>query len=254
VVAESGIAYRGGVESLGQHADAFLVGSAVMRDADLDRAVRHLVYGRTKVCGLTRPEDARAAYASGATHGGLLFAKDSPRLVMPEQAYAVRSAAPLAWVGVFADQPAKEIAELAKALELQAVQLHGSESREEVERVRALLPSGCEVWKAVRVRGKLPLREETGADRLLLDGWSAGRLGGAGVSFDWSRLLHHAERREVIVAGGLTPDNVPRAAALEPWALDVSSGVEATPGRKDAERLRTFFAARRRLPERGVHR
>jgi indole-3-glycerol phosphate synthase/phosphoribosylanthranilate isomerase len=251
VISESGISSRDHVAALRPWVDAFLVGSALMREPDLDRAVRRLVYGRTKVCGLTRPEHARAARAAGATHGGVVFASESPRRVTLDQADAVRRGADLAWVGVFADQPVEAIAEAVIGLELAAVQLHGHESPEAVSRVRRAVPSACEVWKALRVEERIPARRETGAERLLLDGSTAGRLGGTGHCFDWRLLEGHPDRHEVILAGGLRPDNVTRAAALGPWALDVSSGVESAPGRKDAARLTEFFQARRRLSGRG---
>jgi len=251
VIAESGISSRDEVASLRAHADAFLVGSALMRAARLDAAVRRLVYGQTKVCGLTRPEHAMAAVTAGATHGGLVFVDDSPRKLTRDEAESVRRAAPLEWVAVFADRPPEEIAGLAKGLELHAVQLHGNEGPKEIARVRSLVPGGCAVWKAVRVREQIPARAETGADRLLLDGWTAGRLGGTGTRFDWSLLEQYAERSEVILAGGLKSDNAENAAALTPWALDVSSGVESAPGTKDPALLRQFFMARRRLPGRG---
>ncbi|HEV8612330.1 MAG TPA: bifunctional indole-3-glycerol-phosphate synthase TrpC/phosphoribosylanthranilate isomerase TrpF [Gemmatimonadales bacterium] len=245
VIAESGITARTQVAALRQHADAFLVGSALMREADLDSAVRALVYGRTKVCGLTCAEDARAAWEAGATHGGLIFVESSPRRVSLAEAREVRRGVPLEWVGVFADQPVELIARAAAELSLAAVQLHGDESPPRIAALRALLPEGCEVWKAKRVRDRLPPRSETGADRLLLDGSAAGR------SFDWSLVERSSERAELILAGGLRAENVEAAAALETFALDVSSGVESAPGRKDPKRLREFFQARRRLPGRG---
>lgn len=251
VVAESGFDSREEVARQRPYADAFLVGSALMRRPDIDRAVRELVYGRTKVCGLTRAEDVESAIAVGATYGGLVFADDSARKVTVELGREVRAAAPLDWVGVFADQPAQQIAAVAAELGLTAVQLHGDEGPEEVAQVRAAVPQHCEVWKAARVRTQIPLRKAWNADRLLLDGSTPGRLGGTGHSFDWSLFDSYPDRPDVILAGGLSPDNVSRAAALGTFALDVSSGVEATPGRKDPARLASFFAARRRLPGRG---
>lgn len=250
LVAESGIASRESVLALRSHVDAFLVGSALMREDQLDRAVRRLVYGRTKICGLTTPGDAQTALAAGATHGGLMFAAASPRRVSLEVARRLAAAAPLAWVGVFADQPPGDIAATAACLPLAAVQLHGSESAEGIARVRALVPEDIEVWKAVRVRERIEGGE--GADRLLLDGYSEGRLGGTGARFDWSLLDGHPRRREVILAGGITPDNVAEAAALGTWAVDASSGVESGPGQKDAGLLAQFFRRRRRLPARGA--
>ena len=259
VVAESGIESREQVWALRPHADAFLVGTALMREVDLDRAVRHLVYGRTKVCGLTRPEHALAALASGATHGGLVFAPESPRRVTVDQADRVRRAAALDWVGVFADQDPGEVAALAERLGLRAAQLHGNESPAMVAETRARLPEGCEVWKAHPVEGMLPLPALSGADRLLLDGappetpsaGPAARRGGWGQRFDWRLLEEYPARGDVILAGGLGPHNAAEAAALGTFALDVSSGVETAPGEKDPDRLAAFFRARRRLPGRG---
>lgn len=249
VVSESGIATRDTVASLRPHADAFLVGSALMGKPDLDRAVRGLVFGRTKICGLTTPEDAAAALEAGATHGGVMFAAASSRRITPEAASGVTGAAALEWVGVFADQPAPDIAALATRLRLSAVQLHGNETSDEVALVRRLVPEATSVWKAERVRETIPARGP--ADRLLLDGWVAGHMGGTGTVFDWSLLDESPERSEVILAGGLRASNAAAAAALGTWALDTSSGVESTPGRKDAPLLRAFFGERRRLPGRG---
>jgi len=241
VVSESGIASHEDVAALEPHVGAFLIGGALMRERDVDRAVRQVVYGRTKVCGLTSPEDARAALLAGATHGGLVFAEGSPRTLGVAQAEAVRAGAPLDWVGVFVDRDPATVAAIAARLDLRAVQLHGEESRAVVAETRARVRPECEVWKAVRVHGAIPALATTGAERLLLDGGP----GGTGRAFDWSWLVRHPERGAAVLAGGLTPRNAARAAALGTYALDVSSGVETQPGRKDAERLRAFLRARR---------
>ena len=252
VVAESGLDSRAQIQALRPCADAFLVGTALMREPDLDGAVRRFVYGRTKVCGLTRPADAESAWRAGATHGGLVFARESPRRVTLQQARSIRDGADLAWVGVFADHPPEEVAAAAGFLDLHAVQLHGQESRDTVTRVRSLVPPECEVWKAVPVDrpASLPRRLETGADRLLLDAATAGRFGGTGHSFDWRVLEGYSERSAVVLAGGLRVESVAGAAALGTFALDVSSGLESAPGHKDPDQLLRFFAARRRLPGR----
>jgi indole-3-glycerol phosphate synthase/phosphoribosylanthranilate isomerase len=249
VVAESGIASRETVERLRPQADAFLVGSALMGAPDLDRAVRDLVYGRTKVCGLTSAGDAAHACEAGATHGGLMFAAGSPRRISASEAREVSAGAPLSWVGVFADQSPDEIAAAAADLGLAAVQLHGSETAEQAAAVRRRVPVATEVWKAERIRDAIPSSPH--ADRLVLDGWTAGRLGGTGQSFDWRLLEDYAGRAEVVLAGGLRASNAAAAAALLTWALDASSGLESAPGRKDPGLLRDFFAQRRRLPGRG---
>jgi indole-3-glycerol phosphate synthase/phosphoribosylanthranilate isomerase len=176
--------------------------------------------------------------------------------VTPDGAAVIKADVSLEWVGVFADQDPQEIAGIASSLDLAAVQLHGNESEPTVSKVRAALPSSCEVWRACPVTDRIPSRAERSADRLLLDGGSprrgpSERLGGWGHSFDWDLLDGYAGKDEVVLAGGLRADNVARAGALGTWALDVSSGVEASPGEKDPVRLSQFFAERRRLPGRG---
>jgi indole-3-glycerol phosphate synthase/phosphoribosylanthranilate isomerase len=253
LVAESGLGSREDVVAVAPLVDAVLVGTALMRAPGLDEAVRRLVYGRTKVCGLTSPGDARAALAAGATHGGLVFAPASPRRVTLAAARPIAAAAPLAWVGVFTDAAPELVARHARELGLAAVQLHGAEDPATVAGVRALVPEGCEVWKAVPGRAPLPSRADRGADRLLLDGGApGGPPGGTGRRFDWAVLAGYAELGEALLAGGLDPANAAEAARWLPWALDVSSGVESEPGRKDAARLAAFFRARRRLAVRGA--
>ncbi|HTL06013.1 MAG TPA: hypothetical protein VL241_09725, partial [Gemmatimonadales bacterium] len=110
-----------------------------------------------------------------------------------------------------------------------------------------LVPAVCAVWKAVAVTERPPRREATGADRVVLDA----KTPGGGHPFDWKLLAGYAELGDSVLAGGLRAENAASAAALGAYALDVSSGVESAPGRKDSNRLKAFFTARRRLPGRG---
>lgn len=256
LVAESGIRSRADVRRLRPLVDGFLVGSSLMRRAELGRAARELVFGRVKVCGLTRAEDARACWRQGASWGGLIFAERSPRAVTLEQAAALRLAAPeLQWAGVFVDAPPTTIAECAATLGLQAVQLHGDESAATLRALRSALPAGCALWKAIGVpvegptlgAASLSTAQALGADRLLLDSQRGGKRGGTGSAFDWRGLaaLPAATRAELLLAGGLGPANIAEADTLGVWALDLNSGVEEAPGRKSAERLAACGAALR---------
>ena len=245
VICESGIRTHAEVRELGPLVDGFLVGTALMRADDVPQAVRALVFGMTKVCGLTRPDDARAAWAAGATHGGLIFASDSKRAVDESTAARVQRAAPLRWVGVLVNDSLHRVAALAGRLRLDAVQLHGDETAEDIAILRPLLPPGCEVWKALRVRDEIPVADKTGADRVLLDRWHPTAAGGTGKRFDWSLLADRADRSRMILSGGLTPETVAAAEALGVVGLDVSSGVEDSPGIKSSARLAAFFAERR---------
>lgn len=248
VVSESGIRSREDVDQLSGCARAFLIGSEIMRATDVGLAARTLIYGNVKVCGLTRPEDARDAYRYGASFGGLVFVPESPRMVDADQAARVRQAAPLAWVGVFVNAEAATIAELAGRLQLSAVQLHGDEPPAFVARLRDMLPARCEIWKTIRVRDRIPPRSETGADRLVLDAYHPTERGGTGQPFDWKLLRAVPERSRIILAGGLSAENARQAIALGCGALDVSSGVESAPGIKDERRLEALFDALRSEP------
>jgi indole-3-glycerol phosphate synthase/phosphoribosylanthranilate isomerase len=247
-VCESGIEGHRGVVRLRRHVDAFLVGTALMRAERLDEAVRSLVFGRVKICGLTRPRDAVLAHASGASYGGLVLWPGSPRAVTLERARAVRDAAPLRWAGVFVDAPEDEVSRAAEALALDVVQLHGEESAAFAERLRERFRGRAEIWKAARVRDELPppaRAADAGADRLLLDAYHAGVPGGTGERFDWRHARTHEEREALVLGGGLTAACAAEADAIGCFALDVSSGVERAPGEKDAARVGAFFAALR---------
>lgn len=245
VVCESGITGRGGLMRLEKHADAFLVGSSLMREENLGRAVRELVCGRVKICGLTSPGDAQAAYGSGAIYGGLIFAPESPRAISRTAAREITKAAPFDFVGVFVNSPAREVAETAKKLSLAAVQLHGDEDARAITELRSVLPEKCEIWKAVRVENGLPDIGQYPCDRLLLDTFDKKARGGTGKAFDWKLLENCRDKERVVLAGGIHPDNAAAAADAGCYAIDVSSGVEEAPGRKNPERIAALFAALR---------
>ena len=166
VISESGIATRADVERLSSRVDAFLVGSSLMASTDIVDAVRALVFGRVKICGLTSVEDAASISDRGATHAGLIFAESSPRRVRGS-ALAIAEEARgrgVKTVGVFQDQDPAFVGEMAQEIGLDAVQLHGSEA--DLGAYRAALPAGCEIWAACGVTDSVEAERE-GADRIL---------------------------------------------------------------------------------------
>ncbi|MDQ7851234.1 MAG: phosphoribosylanthranilate isomerase [Armatimonadota bacterium] len=202
---------------------------------------------RVKICGVTSPEVARAAAAAGADAVGLVFA-ESRRRVTVAQAEQIAAVLPpfVAAVGVFVDAPVEEVLTVAHGIPLDAVQLHGEETPQEVAALRA---QGLRVVKAVRVGHRLDteaLERYRGASAVLLDTCVTGAAGGTGRPFDWSLARGLSERVPVVLSGGLTPENVAEALeVVRPYAVDVSSGVE-TDGRKDPEKIRAFIEAVRR--------
>ncbi|MCS3454491.1 indole-3-glycerol phosphate synthase/phosphoribosylanthranilate isomerase [Aeromonas sp. BIGb0405] len=247
VISESGIQDRSQVADLRRHAKGFLVGSSLMSEPDLEAAVRRLVLGQNKVCGLTRAEDATAAHQAGAVFGGLIFVAKSPRYVDIPSARTVMAGAPLSYVGVFRNAQPQTIAKTVEALGLVAVQLHGEEDAAYIEALRPLLPVHCEIWKAVGITSGEPLPAlDFPADRLLLDTKVGSQSGGTGQAFDWT-VLDGLDKSRLMLAGGLNPDNALSAAQVGCLGLDFNSGVESAPGQKDASKLEAAFAALRQL-------
>lgn len=244
-IAESGITTRQDVLRLRDRCDAFLIGGHLMAAPHLDRAVRDIVFGRVKICGLTNVEDAGLAYAAGAHYGGFIAWPKSKRHLTARDALPLCREVPLAWVGVFVDEDPRIVGEVARELGLAAVQLHGDETREAVAAVRAALPEGCAVWKAHRTRDAIESPSRWGADRLLVDTYVEGEPGGTGRRFDWSLFTAHPEHGDMILSGGITPDTAVDADACGGYAIDLASGVESAPGRKDEDKIAALFAALR---------
>ena len=236
VISESGINTNAQVRDLSHYANGFLIGSAMMAYDDLNAAVRRVLLGENKVCGLTRPQDAQAAYEAGAIYGGLIFVPTSPRAVNDAQARDVMNGAPLAYVGVFRNTPTAEVVERATTLQLKAVQLHGSEDQAYIDALRAELPASVQIWKALSVADTLPSRDLNHVDKYVFDNGQ----GGSGQRFDWA-LLQGQDLGNVILAGGLSADNCVEAAKSGCVGLDFNSGVESQPGIKDASKLASAF-------------
>ena len=198
---------------------------------------------RVKICGIRRMEDALLAADLGAWGVGFVFWPGSPRFIDPYRAKKICAALP-PWVvpvGVFVDQPDDYVSAVASLVQLGAVQLHGHESLETVERLPHRVIKSVEVTESF---------DETTVDLLprragvLLDAHDPNRRGGTGKTIDWTRAAAAARRRKVLLAGGLCPENVRAAVeAVRPFGIDVSSGVEASPGVKDHGRMRALFAA-----------
>lgn len=202
-----------------------------------------------KICGLTRSIDAEYADAAGVEYLGVIFA-GGPRERTAVQARDTLAGRRARKVGVFADQSEAVIATHVETVGLQVVQLHAGTDAERVERVRAA--TGAEVWAVVRTAdGTLPDGLDDlceAADALLVDAHVPGQLGGTGVRVPWDRLGESLDALDyhprIVLAGGLTPENVTEAIDLvAPNVVDVSSGVEASTGVKDHARIRAFVAA-----------
>lgn len=197
---------------------------------------------RVKICGIRRTEDALLAAELGAWAVGFIFWPGSPRFIDPYRAKQICAALPpwIVPIGVFVDQPPNYVSDVAHLVKLGAVQLHGNESLEIVERMP---------HRVIKSVAMTPTFDDSSVDSLparvgvLLDAHDPVRHGGTGKTVDWSRAAAVARRRKVLLAGGLCAENVRAAVdAVRPFGIDVSSGVEISPGVKDHDRMRALFA------------
>ena len=196
---------------------------------------------RVKICGITRVEDGVAAAHAGADAIGLVFHAASPRNVAPAQAEAIRRALPpfVSVVGLFVNAATEIVREVLAKVRLDALQFHGDEPAADCGRF------GIPYIKAIRMRDDVNLHQAAAtydnAQALLLDTYEPERAGGTGRRFDWTRVPHDLPK-PVILAGGLTPENLAHAIALvRPYAADVSGGVESAPGIKEAAKIAAFI-------------
>jgi phosphoribosylanthranilate isomerase len=201
---------------------------------------------RVKVCGITRPQDAELAVELGAWALGFILWPGSKRAADPAVAAGIAAAMRrrVLLVGVFVNATLEEVAGHAEALQLSHVQLHGDEGPSYCAEVGRR--TGCKVIKAVRITDASSFQdlERFHTDLHLLDTAARGLRGGTGETWDWGLARRRPRKVPAILSGGLTPENVAEGiAALDPYAVDVASGVEAAPGVKDPARLAAFLSA-----------
>jgi phosphoribosylanthranilate isomerase len=203
---------------------------------------------QVKICGITNSADAMAAIDAGANLLGFNFYEKSPRHITPAEAAKIRAQLPqrVKAVGIFVNALPADVMALRKSLKLDAVQLHGDESPDFVADIASAAP----VIKAFRVEPEFPLAtldEYPGAFAFLFDAAHTGQYGGTGRTTDWDAARRAALSHRIILAGGLKIENVAAAVRIvRPYGIDVASGVESSPGKKDHERLREFIHEVRR--------
>jgi len=197
---------------------------------------------KVKVCGTTRLKDALLAVECGADAIGFIFYKKSPRYVTAKTAKDICAKLPpfVNRVGVFVNETAENINRVADRCGLDAVQLHGDESPVLCKKIK------CRVIKAVRVKDAASLKEMSRyeVDGFLLDTYKENQWGGTGKVFDWELAARAKKYGSVIIAGGLNPRNVKEVIQkVQPYGVDVSSGVELSPGKKDPKKVKSFLKA-----------
>ncbi len=203
---------------------------------------------RIKICGLRRECDIEYANKYRPDYIGFVFAK-SRRTVTPEKAAQLLSGLDtgIKSVGVFVNESPENAASIAEKAGIDVIQLHGDENEEYIKKLRAL--TGCEIWKAVKVEAGESIEGFPGADRILLDKYKLGEYGGSGEKFDWKKYGGVKTAQPMLLAGGLSADNVSEGLSIfRPYGVDISSGVE-TDGFKDEIKIRDFIDKVRKFDE-----
>ncbi|WP_163566157.1 bifunctional indole-3-glycerol-phosphate synthase TrpC/phosphoribosylanthranilate isomerase TrpF [Helicobacter suis] len=235
IISESGIISHADVKKLCGHVHGLLVGSSLMSQKNLNKACKKLILGENKVCGLKRVKDARAVFKHGFIYGGLIFDPESPRCISLKKATKLIKKVPkLDFVGVFVKADIKTIIQYACQLRLKAIQLHGNYTSKQIALLKQAL--SCAIWQVERVdvnASKLSAHT-LHADLILYDSKGA-RAGGNSVAFSWEILsgLSHP----FMLAGGLNASNLQRAISTGALGLDINSGVENTPGKKNKQKI-----------------
>ena len=201
---------------------------------------------KVKICGITNYEDAKVALDMGADLLGFNFFPKSPRFITPEKAAQIISKLPafIDTSGIFVNEPMEQIQKITNVCQLNWVQLHGDESPQFCEE---FLSHSVKVMKAIRVKDKADI-ERAGSyftDAILLDAFHPEKYGGTGLTFDWNIVGHIGKR--VFLAGGINPDNAVEAVNLGVYGIDVCSGVESEPGKKDHKKIKKLFENVRHL-------
>lgn len=214
---------------------------------------------RLKICGITKIEQAQAIVRLGATALGFICVGDSPRYLEPEAIATIIRGLPteIDKIGVFAQAQSQVIADIVQFSGLTGVQLHGEESPEFCKQLGQLLSQDIEIIKAFRIKKPDSLTEVEDylrcVDALLLDAYHPQLLGGSGQTLDWSSLREFKPHLPWFLAGGLTPDNLSVALAqVQPQGIDISSGVERSPGDKDVERVAILMEVLHQLERKGL--
>ncbi|MCK3655423.1 bifunctional indole-3-glycerol phosphate synthase/phosphoribosylanthranilate isomerase [Pasteurellaceae bacterium Macca] len=244
LISESGIYDHQQVKTIKPYAHGFLIGSSLMGSRDLDAAVRGVIFGENKVCGLTRPQDVQAVYQNGALYGGLIFAEKSPRALSLRQAQELVAQAPLRFIGVFQNQGVDFVAKIATQLELYGVQLHGEEDDAYISELAEKLPDHIQIWRAItfdtQKPNATPFSPNALVKRYILDSKTPQQQGGTGITFDWSQIPADIKPL-ALLAGGISPENIHLALAQGCLGVDINSGVEISKGVKDPAKIAEIF-------------
>ncbi|XRY30496.1 MAG: bifunctional indole-3-glycerol-phosphate synthase TrpC/phosphoribosylanthranilate isomerase TrpF [Buchnera aphidicola (Tetraneura akinire)] len=241
LISESGINKYNQIRELSKLVDGFLIGTHVMSSSQPEYAIRSLIFGNNKVCGLTRIKDAKRAYQAGSIYGGLIFCENSIRKINEITAKnIIDHENKLKFIGVFCNNSIDYISKITKNLSLFGIQLHGNESQEYIKNLIRKIPKKTKIWKAFKIDKIIPDLNWKLVSSYVLDHKNGG---GTGKTFDWSLLNNDKNQylKNVILSGGINPKNCFLASTMGCSGLDFNSGIEKKPGIKDKNKIKLVF-------------
>ncbi|WMS87401.1 bifunctional indole-3-glycerol-phosphate synthase TrpC/phosphoribosylanthranilate isomerase TrpF [Pleionea litopenaei] len=248
IISESGIETRSDVSRLASCVNGFLVGSSLMASKDVAKAAKKLVYGSVKICGITDSVSAEVAHQAGASFLGLMFYQPSKRYVSVATASEIAKSVAGNYVGVFVDESLDNIMATCRQVPLKAIQLHGHESQSFARELRRALSYEQQLWKALPLTSSDDVSVivdwlET-VDKVVVDYQTKDQQGGSGKRFDWrwlTKLFEVCDSKNIVIAGGINIDNVTDLLIYPEATIDLSSGVENQPGKKDPAKIQAFM-------------
>ena len=243
IISESGIYTFNDNIKLRPDSNGFLIGSSIMAQSDIDMAIRKIVYGENKVCGLKSPEIAKTVYENGGVYGGLIFVEKSKRYVDMDTAKTIIDSVPLNYVGVFQNHDIDDVITTAKSLNLYGVQLHGDETNDYINKIKTALPN-IKIFKALGIdteSSAFPdINDFTAVDFFVIDSVSNGQSGGTGKVFNWD-IIPTEIKNKSLLSGGIGIDNISGAINQNCLGLDMNSKLENESGDKQPELIKTAF-------------
>lgn len=237
IISESGFYKNSQIRKLSSIVNGFLIGSSLMKKKNLKIAVKKIIFGNNKICGLTRFCDAQIAEKYGAIYGGLIFCKNSPRKINLDIAKKIVCIKNLKFVGVFQNQNINEIIKKILLLNLKIIQLHGIEDQEYINILQKKIKYKLKIWKSVGVNKNIYIYKNfSNVDKYIFDNIYPG----SGKSFDWN-ILKNKNLNKIILSGGLNLINIKKALKLNCFGLDLNSGLEKNVGIKDKNKIKKIF-------------
>ncbi|CAL4321021.1 Tryptophan biosynthesis protein TrpCF [Buchnera aphidicola (Sipha maydis)] len=237
IISESGISKNSHIKKLSSFVNGFLIGSSLMKAKNLELATKKIIFGHNKICGLTRYKDAEYAKKYGATYGGLIFCKNSPRKINKEISNTIIKIKDFLFVGVFQNQKIDYLLEKIFSLNLKIIQLHGEEDIEYIKLLKKNVGKKIKIWKSINVKNnKYFYQKNKEINKYLFDN----HIPGSGKSFDWN-ILRKENKKKIILSGGLNIKNCKKASHIGCFGLDFNSGVEKKIGIKDKRKIKKIF-------------